>query len=67
MRKKAAGSLLGKPNYKEKEWKIDTGDEYPLYAWTYKNKIIYAIPLKGSEWENELEWLKSYSGSIDSV
>lgn len=47
-----ADKLLGSPNYKSSEWKLDIKESYPLHAWTYKNKIIYAAPLSGSEWED---------------
>lgn len=47
-----AAKKLGAPNYKEKEWKLDMDADYPLHAWTFKNKLIYAVPLKGSEWED---------------
>ena len=50
-RDKVVKKLLGAPNYKEKEWKFDIGGPYPLHAWTYKNKLIFAMPIKGTEWE----------------
>lgn len=48
-RDRDAEKLLGDPNYKGKDWKIDMNGEYPLYAWKFKNKLVYAVPLKGSE------------------
>jgi len=57
-----ANVQLGKPNYsgkdgKSKEWKFEIKEDYPLHCWTFRNKIIYAYPIKGTEW-NE-------NGSID--
>ena len=54
MRDKVATKLLGAPNYKSTKWKMDIGEDYPLVAWSFKNKLVYAIPLKGSEWEEGL-------------
>ena len=54
-RDNAAKKLLGTPNYKEKEWRIDAGLFYPLHAWTHQKKLVYAIPMDGSEWEDGLE------------
>ncbi|WP_420386018.1 hypothetical protein [Roseivirga sp.] len=57
-----ANILLGAPNYSgkdgnSKEWKFDIKEDYPLHCWTYRNKIIYVLPLLGTEW-NE-------NGSVD--
>ena len=50
-RDRDAEKLLGEANYKGKDWKIDMNGGYPLHAWKFKNKLVYAVPLKGSEWE----------------
>lgn len=57
-----ANLLLGEPNYggkdgMSKEWKFDIKMEFPVHCWVFKNKVIYAMPLLGTEW-NE-------SGDID--
>jgi hypothetical protein len=45
-----ANALLGKPNYKGNEWKFYGKASAPLHAWVYRNKIVYAMPLPGTEW-----------------
>lgn len=51
IRDKEAGKLLGSPNFKGKEWKMDIGEDYDLYAWTFQNKLVFAVDMKGTEWE----------------
>lgn len=46
--------LLGDPNDESGEWRFypeETGFPFTLAAWTYKNKLILAADIKGSEWE----------------
>ena len=50
-----ANVLLGASNYngkdgKSKEWKFDIQEKYPLHSWVFRNKIIYAFPMLGTEW-----------------
>lgn len=51
-----ANILLGASNYSgkdgnAKEWKFNLKKEdYPLHSWTFKNKIVYAMPFPGTEW-----------------
>ncbi|NVK85013.1 MAG: hypothetical protein HWE21_11875 [Cytophagia bacterium] len=51
-----ANVLLGPSNYSgkdgnSKEWKFDLKkEEYPVHSWTFKNKIVYVMPLSGTEW-----------------
>lgn len=50
-----ANKLLGTSNYKgkdgdSKEWQFDIKADFPLHIWTFKNKIIYTMPLGGTEW-----------------
>ena len=52
-RDKVANELYGKPNFKEKEWKFDSGEGYPIRVWTYQNKLIIAGFMPGTEWEGE--------------
>ncbi|MFT6148731.1 MAG: hypothetical protein ACJAUH_001417 [Saprospiraceae bacterium] len=56
--KKIASDHFGLPNHKEKEWRFlvsETGVSYSIAAWTYKNKIIIAATLAGTEWEEGIE------------
>ncbi|MTB51126.1 hypothetical protein [Lewinella sp. W8] len=48
-----AASLLGPPNQGD-EWRFSpaqTRQDFTLAAWTFRNKLIIAGDLKGSEWE----------------
>jgi hypothetical protein len=47
-----AADLLGKPNFNGTEWRFLYKD-LPLWCWVYKNKIVYAAKVAGSEWEEE--------------
>ncbi len=51
--KEIAKSKLGNPNYEEKEWLFDSEKGYKVRAWTFKQKIVLAANLKGTEWETE--------------
>lgn len=54
LRKGAQEEYLGEPNYKDKEWKIEGKDKLPIHVWSHKAKIVYALPLPGTEWETGL-------------
>lgn len=50
-----ANILLGPTNYsgkngQSKEWKFDINEDLPVHCWVFKNKVIYAMPLLGTEW-----------------
>lgn len=49
-----ANKLWGNPNHEDAEWRFspeETGQAFTIACWTYKNKLIIAGDLKGSEWE----------------
>lgn len=53
-----AQRLLGPPNAPEDEWRFPLkesydGEAYSLIAWKFKNKLIIAATMKGTEWENK--------------
>ncbi|WP_340074439.1 hypothetical protein [Leptobacterium sp. I13] len=48
-----AAKYLGPVNYKEKEWLFHSDDGFKINCWTYKNKLIIAGMIKGTEWEEE--------------
>ncbi|WP_422354113.1 hypothetical protein [Roseivirga pacifica] len=52
-RDSASEKLLGTPNYKNEEWKVDIKADYPLHAWTYQSKLIFVYPIRGSEWNEK--------------
>lgn len=45
--------LLGAPNHKEKEWKLKSGKDYPIHAWTFQKKLVLVAVLPGTEWDGE--------------
>jgi hypothetical protein len=53
LRDKDAKKLLGAPNHKQKEWKLKSGKDYPIHAWTFQKKLIIVAVLPGTEWEGE--------------
>lgn len=53
-----ANIQLGETNYsgkdgKSKEWKFDIKEDYPLHCWTFRNRIVYAYPILGTEWNEK--------------
>jgi hypothetical protein len=49
-----AKTQFGAPNHKGSEWRFlpkDTGLPFTIGAWTFKNKIIFAGTIVGTEWE----------------
>lgn len=49
---------FGQPNHNNTEWRFPpakTNLPFTLAAWTYKNKIIIAATISGTEWENGIE------------
>ncbi|MCI5055740.1 MAG: hypothetical protein MRY83_06505 [Flavobacteriales bacterium] len=51
---KMAEAMFGQANYMNKEWRFSkekTGFDFDIGAWVFKNKLIVATTLKGSEWE----------------
>lgn len=50
--RKEATRLLGAPNFNGNEWRY-LYDDLPIWCWVYKNKIVYAAKITGSEWEEE--------------
>ena len=48
----AAAKLLGEPNADD-EWHYPNHKGFPFRAWRYKNKLILAAALPGTEWEGE--------------
>ncbi len=48
-----AKTILGEPNHKG-EWRISKKtikEDFMMAVWTFGHKIVYAVNLKGSEWE----------------
>ncbi len=45
--------LLGEPNYQGSEWRYDSGEGYPIWAWTFKQKLVIAAILPNTEWADE--------------
>ena len=52
-RDKVAADLLGKPNYKNTEWLFETEEGFLINAWKFKNRLVLAAKIAGTEWENE--------------
>lgn len=52
MRDNVAATLLGEPNSEnKKEWYFDSKEEFKIHCWAYKNKLIIAGEINGTEWE----------------
>lgn len=52
---KLARDLLGVPNGKDGEWRFSLQQkkkDYTLAAWVFRNKLVIAGNLEGSEWES---------------
>ncbi len=55
--KKLAKEKYGEPNYKD-EWRFSketTKLPYDIAVWTFKNKVIIAGTIEGTEWEEGIE------------
>ncbi len=52
---KTAIDLLGKPNYKEKEWKIERKNDYTILAWVFKKKLVIVSLIPDTEWYDEFK------------
>ncbi len=52
-----AKEFFGAPNFKGKEWIFKANDKvkFDVCAWVYKNKLVIASALPGSEWEPGFE------------
>lgn len=48
-----AAEILGPPNYKETEWKIERENAPDMLAWTFKSKIIIVSLISGTEWHED--------------
>lgn len=46
-------ALFGPPNHEGSEWRYDSGEGYPLWAWTFQQKLVIAAVLPGTEWADE--------------
>jgi hypothetical protein len=53
MRDAAAQKLLGAPNHKGSEWKLEQAKGVPLYGWTFQTKLVLMQPLKDTEWDGD--------------
>ncbi|TMM29384.1 hypothetical protein FDT66_09660 [Polaribacter aestuariivivens] len=51
--KKAATLLFGQPNFNQTEWRINIQGFPEAWSWVYKNKLIVAAKIYGSEWFDE--------------
>lgn len=50
---KAATHLFGNPNYKQTDWRIKMQGVPDIWSWVYKNKLVVAAKIPGSEWAEE--------------
>lgn len=42
---------LGPPNHNKDEWRLPMkGAKWELAAWVHDGKLIYAVPMEGTEW-----------------
>ena len=48
-----AKKLLGSPNHKTIEWMFPSKEGFQINIWTYKEKLIYAGLIEGTEWGEE--------------
>lgn len=51
--KKAASLLFGQANYNQTEWRVKIQGFPEIWSWVYKNKLIVAAKIRGSEWFKE--------------
>ncbi len=55
---KVANKLLGSPNVENNEWRFfsdKTKQKFTMAMWVFKNKLVIAGDIQGSEWEKGFE------------
>ena len=46
-----ADRLFGSPNFEETEWQYDSKEGFLIHAWKFKNKLVIAGKIAGTEWD----------------